>query len=52
MGEVGAFERITQNRVVKLFEQQLEYRYLGNWQDNPNNKYLCKINCILTPKVS
>ena len=37
MDEVGAFERITQNRVVKLFEQQLEYRYLGNWQDRPNN---------------
>ena len=37
MGEVGDLERVTQNRVVKLFEEQLKYRYLGNWQDRPNN---------------
>ncbi len=37
MDKVGALERITQNRVVKLFEQQLKYCYLGNWQDRPNN---------------
>lgn len=34
---VGQRERLTQNRVVQLFQQQLNYRYLGNWQDRPNN---------------
>lgn len=37
MNRVGKKERITQNRVVKLFQQQLQYRYLGNWQDRANN---------------
>lgn len=31
MGEVGQSERKTQNRVVKLFQLQLGYAYLGNW---------------------
>lgn len=34
---VGQIERITQNRVVKLFEEELGYSYLGNWQDRENN---------------
>ncbi|MEM6611825.1 MAG: HsdR family type I site-specific deoxyribonuclease [Cyanobacteria bacterium P01_C01_bin.72] len=37
MGEVGGLERVTQNRVVKLFQHRLEYRYLGHWQDRKNN---------------
>ncbi|HEY9772140.1 MAG TPA: HsdR family type I site-specific deoxyribonuclease [Coleofasciculaceae cyanobacterium] len=37
MSEVGVLERVTQNRVVKLFQRQLQYRYLGNWQDRPND---------------
>jgi type I restriction enzyme, R subunit len=37
MDKVGKIERITQNRVVQLFQQQLHYRYLGNWQDRANN---------------
>ena len=37
MNKVGALERITQNRVVKLFQHQLEYRYLGNWEKRSNN---------------
>ncbi|MBD2137795.1 DUF45 domain-containing protein [Anabaena sp. FACHB-1237] len=32
MSQVGAKERQTQNRVVQLFQHQLNYRYLGNWQ--------------------
>jgi hypothetical protein len=35
MIQVGQRERGTQNRVVQLFQQQLNYRYLGNWQDAP-----------------
>lgn len=37
MDKVGKIERITQNRVVRLFQQQLRYRYLGNWQDRKDN---------------
>ena len=37
MSDVGKTERITQNRVVRLFHEELGYRYLGNWTDRPNN---------------
>ncbi|MDF7824687.1 HsdR family type I site-specific deoxyribonuclease [Pontiellaceae bacterium B12227] len=33
MSEVGQKERATQNRVVKLFQDQLKYDYLGNWEE-------------------
>jgi type I restriction enzyme, R subunit len=37
MNEVGQIERATQNRIVKLFREKLEYSYLGNWEDRENN---------------
>ncbi len=37
MSKVGQLERITQNRVVNLF-QQLGYSYLGNWDTRANNR--------------
>ena len=37
MSSVGQVERATQNRVVRLFQKQLGYTYLGNWQDRANN---------------
>ena len=37
MNDVGQIERLTQNRIVKLFRDQLHYKYLGNWEDRPNN---------------
>jgi type I restriction enzyme R subunit len=37
MSTVGQIERAAQNRVVKLFREQLGYRYLGNWEDRPEN---------------
>jgi type I restriction enzyme R subunit len=38
MSNISDRERVTQNRVVKLFKDKLDYRYLGDWQDRPNNK--------------
>jgi len=33
MSNVGAVERATQKRVVKLFVEELGYDYLGNWEE-------------------
>ncbi|AFZ45145.1 type I site-specific deoxyribonuclease, HsdR family [Halothece sp. PCC 7418] len=40
MSEVGSKERITQNRIIKLFQHHLHYNYLGNWKDRKNNRNL------------
>jgi type I restriction enzyme R subunit len=37
MSEIGQIERITQNRVIKLFRDELGYQYLGNWEERENN---------------
>lgn len=37
MTKVGSIERITQNRVVQLFEKELDYTYLGDWQEREHN---------------
>lgn len=37
MSKIGKIERETQNRLVKLFKDELGYRYLGNLQDNEDN---------------
>ena len=37
MSTIGQIERVTQNRIVKLFCEQLGYQYLGNWEDRFNN---------------
>jgi type I site-specific deoxyribonuclease, HsdR family len=42
MSNVGQVERATQNRIVKLFREQLGYRYLGNWIDRPDNSNIEK----------
>ncbi|MFN7233360.1 MAG: type I restriction endonuclease subunit R [Cyclobacteriaceae bacterium] len=34
---VGQTERNSQNRIVKLFRDELGYQYLGNWEERPNN---------------
>lgn len=38
MSTVGQRERITQNRVVKLFQEQLSYTHLGTWEARTNNR--------------
>lgn len=38
MSNVGQRERITQDRLVKFFQQELGYRYLGDWKDRGNNR--------------
>jgi type I restriction enzyme R subunit len=35
--EIGKPERVTQQRVIELFTQQLGYRYLGDWSDRAGN---------------
>jgi type I restriction enzyme R subunit len=37
MSKVGDIERIAQTRVVKLFQNELNYRYLGNLEKEENN---------------
>lgn len=37
MSTIGQREHATQNRVVKLFQHQLDYAYYGNWQDRADN---------------
>jgi type I restriction enzyme, R subunit len=37
IGDIGDIERLTQNRVVDVFTNQLQYDYLGHWQDRKGN---------------
>lgn len=34
---IGAKERVTQNRLIGLFESVLKYKYLGNWEYREDN---------------
>ena len=38
MSDVGQIERSTQNRILQLFQERLDYKNLGDWQDRPDNK--------------
>jgi type I restriction enzyme R subunit len=40
MSTVGQIERATQNRIAKLFQAELGYIYLGNWEERPSNSNL------------
>src|SRR5262245_37955039 len=37
MSAIGQRERVTQERIVRLFEKTLGYTYLGNWIDRAGN---------------
>ena len=36
MSKVGVIERVTQNRIINLFKNQLGYHFLGNWKEREN----------------
>ncbi len=36
--KVGQLERATQNRIVNVFKDLLNYEYLGNWEDREDNR--------------
>jgi len=37
MSSIGKPERATQNRIIKLFQDKLGYKYLGKWEYKDNN---------------
>ena len=37
MSDIGKKERETQNRVIALLQKELNYDYLGNWEERENN---------------
>jgi type I restriction enzyme R subunit len=50
MSKVGQIERATQNRIVKLFQEVLQYRYLGNWEQEEENSNVDEV--LLTAHLS
>ena len=39
---IGQIERKTQDRVVKFFQKELKYTYLGNWEEGRENSNIEK----------
>ena len=39
---IGQIERKTQDRVIKLFQEKLDYTYLGNWEEREDNSNIEK----------
>lgn len=37
MSSIGKPERVTQNRIIQLFQDELGYNYLGDWEHQDNN---------------
>ena len=37
MNNIGQIELKTQNRIIKLFKEQLGYTYYGNWEEREKN---------------
>jgi len=38
MSQVGQRERLTQQQVLRFFQDELGYRYLGDWRDRAGNR--------------
>lgn len=34
---LNPIERVTQNRIIQLFQEQLGYTYYGNWEERTSN---------------
>ena len=43
MSTIGQPERVTQNRVIALFRDELGYRYLGDWTDRDGNSNIERV---------
>ncbi len=43
MSDIGKLETITQKRILKLFQSDLGYRYLGDWTDRSANSNIEEI---------
>lgn len=52
MSTVGQIERATQQRVVKLFRDQLGYDYLGDWGSRPDDQNISRNRNIDTDLLS
>ena len=39
---IGQIERKTQDRVIKFFQEKLDYTYLGNWEEREDNSNIEK----------
>ena len=37
MNNIGQIERLSQNRIIKLFREQLGYTYYGYWEEREKN---------------
>jgi type I restriction enzyme R subunit len=38
MNTIGKSERTTQNRIIQLFENEMGYDYLGDWEKDIKNQ--------------
>ena len=61
MTDIGQPERATQNRVIALFRDELDYDFLGDWSDRDGNSnieekyltaYLTKVGCYRPDQIS
>ncbi len=43
MSDIGKLETITQKRIIRLFRDDLGYRYLGDWTDRAHNSNIEEI---------
>jgi type I restriction enzyme R subunit len=44
MSKVGQIERRTQDRVVKLFRETLDYVYLGTWEERQDSSNIAEVH--------
>jgi len=51
MNNIGKLERETQNRVIQLFQKELGYEYLGNWEERENNSNVASLLYFLPSSV-